>query len=236
MKTKVVVVDDDFSALKAIKNYCEQINLEVIAAFDSSKNFIDVFETLDFDLAILDYSMPQFDGLQVAALLNSKNIPIIFVTGHRDDIASKAWDLNCIDCIEKPVNPVKIKNAITKYSKIYTEQILSLKFKIYAGSILKVRINEIAAFTSCKDDKSKNDKTIILMTGDEYRITGMKIQDIIEMLPSKEFLQISRSNIISKNYAVKFTSNFEEIELNLGKKVFKLDIAPSHKEAFKAWI
>ena len=236
MKTKVVVVDDDYSALRAIKNYCEQINLQVVEAFDSSKNFIDTFETLDFDLAILDYAMPQFNGFQVAEILNSKNIPVIFITGNRTEIASKAWDLNCIACIEKPVSPDKIKDAITLYTKIYSKEKKTLKFKIYPGSILKVSTTEIAGFTSCKDDKSNNDKTIILGTGVVHRITGMKIQDIIDMLPSNEFLQISRSNIISKSYAQKYTSNFEEVELNLGNKLFKLDITATYKEAFKAWI
>jgi len=78
MKTKVVVVDDNYSALTAIKNYCEQINLSVIEAYDSPRKFVSELDNLNFDIAILDYEMPQFNGLELAEILNSKNIPIIF--------------------------------------------------------------------------------------------------------------------------------------------------------------
>jgi DNA-binding NtrC family response regulator len=179
MKIKVVVVDDDFSALTAIKNYCEKLELIVIAAYDSPAKFISELDLLKFDMAILDYSMPQYNGIQLAEILNSKNIPVIFVTGHRDEIAAKAWDLNCIACIEKPVNVEKIKTAISKYEKDgVTDAIIELE--IYGGKIARIKISEIAHIGQCKNDTSGNDRTLVDLSGKEYRIVNKKLEDLIK--------------------------------------------------------
>lgn len=233
MKTKVVVVDDDFSALKAIKNYCEQINLEVVAAFDSSKKFIDEFETLDFDLAILDYAMPQFNGLQVAALLNSKNIPIIFVTGHRDDIAAKAWDLDCIACIEKPVSIEKLNKAIEKFkSKLQLEEKF-IQFQIYGGKLVRFKFSEIAHFGKCQDDNSGNDRTLTNMQGIEYRIVNVAIKELLELLPGDKFIRTKKSDIIARHAILNINKTFKIITLKVGEK--EVDVTDDYLENFKKW-
>jgi two-component system LytT family response regulator len=233
MKTKVVVVDDDFSALKAIKNYCEQINLEVVAAFNSSKKFIDEFETLDFDLAILDYAMPQFDGLQVAALLNSENIPIIFVTGHRDNIAAKAWDLDCIACVEKPVSIEKLNKAIEKFqSKTQLEEKF-IQFQIYGGKLVRFKISEIAHFGKCQDDNSGNDRTLTNMQGVEYRIVKVAIKELLELLPADKFIRTKKSDIVARHAILNINKTFKIITLKVGEK--EVDVTDDYLENFKKW-
>lgn len=233
MKIKVVVVDDDYSALKAIKNYCEQLDLSVIDAFDSSKNFLDLFETLNFDLAILDYAMPQYNGLQIAEILNSKNIPVIFVTGHRDEIASKAWDLNCIACIEKPVNVEKIKNAIGKFKTKHENKEDAIQIEIYGGQIAKIKISEIAHIGKCDDDSSGNDRILTDLSGKEYRAVNKKMEDFMYMLPLDKFMRVGKSDIIAKKAIIMHSKNYEDVTLSVkGKKV---NISAQRKEDFKKW-
>lgn len=233
MKTKVVVVDDDFTALKAIKNYCEQINLEVIEAFDSSKNFIEIFETLDFDLAILDYAMPQFNGLQVAELLNSKNIPVIFVTGHRDDIAAKAWDLDCIGCIEKPVSIDKLNKAIGNFNLKSNKDERTIEFQIYGGKIVRFRIIDIAHFGKCQDDNSGNDRTLTNMQGDEYRIVNVAIKELLELLPEDKFIRTKKSDIVARHAILNINKTYKTITLKVNKK--EVDVTDDYLESFKKW-
>lgn len=233
MKIKVVIVDDDYSALVAIKNYCEKLELSVVDAFDSPKKFIDLLETLKFDLAILDYAMPQYNGLQIAEILNSKNIPVIFVTGHRDEIASKAWDLNCIACIEKPVNVEKLKNAIGKYKTKNENEENTIQIEIYGGQIAKIKISEIAHIGKCDDDTSGNDRILTDLLGKEYRAVNKKMEDFMSMLPLDKFMRVGKSDIISKKAVVMHSKNYEEITLSVkGKKV---NISAKRKEDFKKW-
>ncbi len=232
MKIKAVVVDDDFSALKAIKNYCEQLNVEVIEAYDSPKKFINAVDELKFDIAILDYAMPQYNGLQLAEFLNSKNIPIIFVTGHRDEIASKAWDLNCIACIEKPVNVEKLKTAITKYSPFNTTND-TIELELYGGNIARFKISEIAHVGTCDSDTSGNDRTLTDMNGKEFRIVKKKMEDFMNMLPSEKFMRVGKSDIIGKHAISMCAKNYDEVTLTVKSK--KVNISYKLKDVFKSW-
>lgn len=249
MKFKVVLVEDDFSALTAIKNYCQEIQLEVVGAFNSPANFIEELDKLTFDIAILDYAMPQYNGLQLAEILNSKKIPIIFVTGHRDEIASKAWDMNCIACIEKPVNIEKLKSAIQKFSKplfIVSNDFISLD--IYGGEIAKIKIAEIAFITSCESDTSRNDKYLQTTTGKDYRIVNKKLETLINMLPQNDFMRISRYHIVSRLAIDTYSKTAAEIKLKVNylpknsctDKIkngpVTLSISEEIKDRFKKWI
>lgn len=232
MKIKAVVVDDDFSALKAIKNYCEQLNLDVIDAFDSPKKFLDAVDNLKFDIAILDYAMPQYNGIQLAEILNSKNIPIIFVTGHRDEIASKAWDLNCIACIEKPVNVEKLKTAITKF-KPQNNSNDTIELELYGGNIARFKISEIAHVGKCDSDTSGNDRTLTDISGKEFRIVKKKMEDFMKLLPADKFMRVGKSDIIGKHAISMCAKNYEEVTLSVKAK--KVNISDQLKDNFKSW-
>lgn len=232
MKIKAVVVDDDFSALKAIKNYCEQLNLDVIEAYDSPKKFIDAIDDLKFDVAILDYAMPQYNGLQLAEIINSKNIPIIFVTGHRDDIASKAWDLNCIACIEKPVNVEKLKTAFNKYRPFKTTND-TIELELYGGNIARFKISEIAHVGKCNSDTSGNDRTLTDINGKEFRIVKKKMEDFMKILPEDRFMRVGKSDIIGKHAVSMCAKNYDEVTLTVKSK--KVNISDQLKDNFKSW-
>ena len=251
MKIKVVLVDDDFSALTAIKNYCQEIQLEVVGSFTSPANFIEELDKLTFDIAILDYAMPQYNGMQLAEILNSKKIPIIFVTGHRDEIASQAWDMNCIACIEKPVNIEKLKSAIEKYTSATIKSNSDPEFlnlKIYGDAVARIEIRDIAFITSCEADTGGNDRYLQTFSKKGYRIVNKKMEDINNALPQKDFMRIGKSEIISKKAIHKYSQNLEEVTLTVDSDTKNIcmnkypngsitfTISYKLKEAFRAWV
>lgn len=69
------------------------------------------------DLILLDIMMPEMDGYQVCSILKSqeetKNIPVIFVTGMNDDKDErKGFELGAVDFIRKPFRPALLKARI----------------------------------------------------------------------------------------------------------------------------
>lgn len=238
MKIKVVVLDDDYSALTAIKNYCEQLDLSVIGAFDSPQQFINKIDELKFDLAILDYQMPQFNGLQVAEILSSKGVPIVFITGHRKEIAEKAWDLNCIACIEKPINIEKVSSAVQKLNGFSTKVSKLLSVAVYGGEIARIKTSDIAYITSCKEDTSGNDKSLITLTRIKYRIVKKKLEELMDLLPASDFIIIGKSHIVSREAIKTYSMNYETIKLKIKDEsgFIELNVSPTKKDAFKKWI
>ncbi len=237
MKIKVVLVDDDFSALTAIKNYCQQIPLDVVGAYDSPAKFIEELKPSTFDIAILDYSMPKYNGLQLAEILNSEGIPVIFVTGHRDDIASKAWDLNCIDCIEKPVNVEKIKRAIAKFKPSTKIEKDVLQLELYGGQIAPIKIVDIAHIGKCDDDSSGNDKLLTDKFGKKFRVIKKRMEDFMNVLPNDKFMRVGKSDIVAKEVISMHSKNHEEITLtvNNNKGPIKVNVSAHRKDDFKKW-
>lgn len=69
------------------------------------------------DLILLDIMMPEMDGYQVCTILKSqeetKNIPVIFVTGMNDDKDErKGFELGAVDFIRKPFRPALLRARI----------------------------------------------------------------------------------------------------------------------------
>ena len=236
MKTRVVLLDDDFSGLQALKNYCERLNLEVIAAYQSPREFIDSLNKISFDLAILDYFMPQFNGLEVAEILNSKDVPVIFVTGHRNEIAAKLWDMNCIGCIEKPVNIEKLRSALAKMSGIIKPEDHKIKLELHGGQIAYFKISEIVHIGTCDEDNSGNDKFLTDQAGNKHRIIKKKMEDFMAVLPTTKFMRVGKSDIVAKDAITRHSKTYEEITLSIkDKREFHVYVSDSRKEDFKNW-
>lgn len=74
---KCLLLDDELPGLTYLKMLCEQIpGLSVVKSFNDPSRFLEEFPSLEFDFCIIDIEMPQFNGLQIANLLQGK--PVIF--------------------------------------------------------------------------------------------------------------------------------------------------------------
>jgi DNA-binding LytR/AlgR family response regulator len=245
MKTRVAIVDDDYSSLTAMKNYCDTLGVNSVA-FQSPLEFIKFIDENRIDLAVLDYQLPQMNGLQLAELLNSKDVPVIFITGHRDEIASKSWDLNCLACLEKPVTIEKMRTALQKFKPQTSNRNISLP--VHGGEIVQINISEIAFVTSCERDSSGNDRYLQTVTGKGYRIVNKNLEEILELLPENDFCRINRYHIVSRNTIETFSKTLEEVKLKVNHPhknpcLFEeksgqvtLNISDTFRKNFKDWI
>jgi DNA-binding response OmpR family regulator len=83
----VLIADDDEQLVEALTRRCEQLGLNVEAAYDglAAVNVIDLHEP---DLVILDVNMPQGSGLDVCEMIGrgemTRRIPVIMLTGRKD--------------------------------------------------------------------------------------------------------------------------------------------------------
>ena len=69
----------------------------------SGKEAVSLIEQERPDLALLDWQMPELDGIGVVRMLRKDRMPLIaFVTAH-DEYAVKAFEVNAVDYLLKPV-------------------------------------------------------------------------------------------------------------------------------------
>ncbi len=104
----ILIVDDNTTNVKVLGNLLKGNNYQVEFALNG-KSAIDWIMKKDFDLILLDVMMPEMDGFEVAAIINSapqkKDTPIIFLTAKSDEESIlKGFKSGGVDFLTKPFN------------------------------------------------------------------------------------------------------------------------------------
>ena len=109
---KILVVDDDESIVIALKALLELEGYEVSTAANGTEAE-EVFEAFGPDLVLLDVSMPQKSGFEVARVLRKQETKIIFLTakGMQQD-KREGYATGADDYIVKPFANEEILEAI----------------------------------------------------------------------------------------------------------------------------
>jgi two-component system LytT family response regulator len=221
-----LIVDDERLARNALKKRLEAFQeIEIIGEAGNVKNALAAIEEHDPDILFLDiqlYNETGFDLLEKAKF-DGKTI---FVTAH-DEFAIRAFEINAIDYILKPVSHERLKNAIDRLSAAakktdhktepfnYDDRIL-----IMCGERMKfIKLETVSNITA------SGDFTLIrTLDGCEY-LTARSMNEWEERLPGKYFLRIHRSTIINIEFiekAEKWFNYSSMIQLKGSEKPFKV--------------
>jgi len=109
----IAIVDDDQSFREALENLLALIGFRT-AIFASAHDFLDSPQFPNVSCAILDFSMPGMDGLELQRhLVATHPIPIIFVTDLRDaKTREQAVRAGAISFLNKPVSEDTLIDAL----------------------------------------------------------------------------------------------------------------------------
>jgi two-component system LytT family response regulator len=114
-KLRVVIADDERPArsyLAALLRAFEDV--EIIGEAETGTEAVEIIEREHPDIALLDLQMPELDGLGVVRLLKKSATPLIaFVTAY-DEFAVRAFDLNAVDYLLKPVERGRLRETINR--------------------------------------------------------------------------------------------------------------------------
>lgn len=183
----------------------------------------------NIDLVFLDINMPQLNGLELVQTLKSPP-EIILTTAHRE-FAVKAYELNVLDYLVKPISLPRFLKAISKMNSRFIsldyaqpdnrigEQRTDLEDTapvnvLYMKSdrkVVKVDIERTLFF------ESLNDKVIVHLEDREFS-TNQRIGYLEEKLPSEYFTRVHRSYIVN----ISKVNAFSKIELEIGEKTIPI--------------
>ena len=111
MLKKILVVDDEENMLALFKRVLGKEGYD-IACVDSGQRAVQLAREGSFELAIVDVSMPDMDGLEVLAKLTvmDRELPVIMVTALRSwEKEQAARRLGCEDYLSKPLDMKHLK-------------------------------------------------------------------------------------------------------------------------------
>jgi two-component system LytT family response regulator len=118
-RLRVVVADDERPArsfLIALLRSFEDVI--VVGEAATGTDAVQTIERERPDLALLDLHMPELDGLGVVRLLRKSSMPLIaFVTAY-DEYAVRAFQLNAVDYLLKPVDKARLRETINRAQRL----------------------------------------------------------------------------------------------------------------------
>jgi two-component system, LytTR family, response regulator AlgR len=125
----ILIADDEAPARNRMRDLLSEIkNVAIVAEAKNGKEAIELAQTTKPDLMLLDIRMPLMDGIEAAqhAQKLEPKPHIIFTTAF-DAYAIKAFDLNAIDYLLKPIRLERLQTAIDKAHTLKPLQIEALK-------------------------------------------------------------------------------------------------------------
>lgn len=110
---KTLIIEDERLAREELKLLLKDyLEIEIIGEAKNGEEGLQKIKEQKPDLLFLDVSMPGMTGFEM--LKHLEEIPrVIFVTAY-DEYALKAFEVNALDYILKPVDPDRLKEAIAK--------------------------------------------------------------------------------------------------------------------------
>ena len=109
---RVLVVDDEEPARTLLREYLAAAGVEVVGECRNGFEAVKAVNELGPDLVFLDIQMPKLNGFEVLELLGP-DVPVVFATAF-DDHAIRAFEVNAVDYLLKPVSPERVAIALER--------------------------------------------------------------------------------------------------------------------------
>ena len=196
-----MIVDDEAPARSELRYLLEQTGrVEDIVEASTVKQAVEMLMESRADVVFLDISMPKVSGMQLAEALHKlKNPPaVVFVTAYSEH-ALKAFDVDAVDYLVKPVETDRLNQALTKVearvkppsdaTHTVTERIPVEK----GGRKVLVPINEIRYI------EAKDDYACIYTASDRY-LSTISLAQLENKLAPHGFFRVHRGYIVNLDY------------------------------------
>jgi two-component system, LytTR family, response regulator AlgR len=210
---KIIIADDEAPARNRLRDLLGDIaNTNIVAEAHNGKEAINLAIQHTPDLLLLDIRMPLMDGIEAAqhAQKLDPQPKIIFTTAY-DTYAIRAFDLNAIDYLLKPIRLERLENALNKVRTLNTVQIEALKpmqqharshISIHErGRVILVPREEIIFF------RAEQKYTTVRTVDREYLLEESLTQ--LEHEFADQFLRLHRNCLVAKQFITGFEKRTE---------------------------
>lgn len=115
MPIRALIADDERPARLMLATLLRaHDDIEVVGEAASGTEAVQLIEQLRPDVAFLDLVMPELDGVGVVLALEGSLLPlVVFVTAY-EEYAVRAFELNAVDYLLKPVSPERLDQALSR--------------------------------------------------------------------------------------------------------------------------
>jgi DNA-binding LytR/AlgR family response regulator len=250
-KVTAVIIEDEKLAAQKLEYMLSKIrpNLKIIRVMGSIEEAVEFFKyEIEVDLVFLDIHLSDGSSFNIFDQVEIK-AAIIFTTAY-DEYALKAFKINSIDYLLKPIAEIDLRSALDKLMHIsangesdhiqkliaaFNENKTSYKQRFlvtYGSQIKSIKTKDAAFFYA-------DNKMVFLVNHDGHKYVTDETMDQLEnVLDPVEFYRVNRAFIIGINAIKKMhTFSRSRIKIDLLPECEKECIVSTEKCAdFKAWL
>jgi DNA-binding LytR/AlgR family response regulator len=250
---KILIIEDEEHAAKRLETLVKELlpNAQVLAKLDTVKRGVEWFTTKQRpDLVLMDIQLADGISFQIFEQCEVK-CPVIFTTAY-DEYALKAFKVNSIDYILKPVDKEELSRAFTKLKELSPkaeatqiplqniEQAMRMltkkgktRFVIKVGEHLRtIEVENILYFYS-------QDKTTFCRTIEKRDfILDYTLEQLVEMLDIQQFFRINRKYLVhtkSIQDIISYTNSRLRLVLKDSEDA-DIIVARERVQEFKDWL
>ena len=195
---KAVIVDDERLARNRLRSLlAEHTYLQVVAEADGVQASLAAIESAKPDVIFLDIQMPGETGFDLVNRL-ARPVKIVFVTAF-DEYAIRAFEVNALDYLLKPVSPERLARAVEKLRQEPTPPQKSTR-SLEPDDYIFLTVGESSRFLRVSAIRCILAAGVYseVVTDDGRRSLILKsLNEWEERLPEKVFARIHRSTIIN---------------------------------------
>jgi two-component system, LytTR family, response regulator len=246
------MVDDEPLALERLRRLLERTGcVEVIGSATEPEKAVAALTADPPDVCFLDIQMPRLNGFEVLARLPVQ--PIVIFTTAYDQYALKAFGVNSVDYLLKPVEPESLSRALKKVERLrssgqLTQPDVRTLLKQLTDSLREAKPEYLERIASRLGDRlwfldlaqvthfyAEDKLTYAVSAGKAYCV-DYTITDLEKKLDPKKFVRIHRSTVVNVDW-IKEVASLPGGTLNVRLKDGKgtdLAVARDRAREFKA--
>ena len=223
-----LIIEDEPKAIELLEMYVSKVDsLQLKGSFNNSVNAVSFVQENNIDLIFLDINMPDLNGIDFLKSISVK--PMIIFTTAYSEYAVESYNFEAVDYLLKPILFPRFLKAVNKAQELYklknkpvtiNKSAKSNKVLLKSGTeIHQVLIDDILYIEGARN-------YIFVFTKDKKIMTLMRMKDLEDQLPEKDFVRIHKSFIISN----KHIDFIERHQVTINEK--KIPIGRNYREMF----
>jgi len=224
MSYKAIIIDDEHLAITELELMLKAFpEIDIIHKAEKAQNGLDKVNELKPDLIFLDINMPGMSGFEL--LENLDEVPeVIFVTAY-DEYAIKAFEINALDYLLKPINPDRLSEAIQRMEKrMHKAQGKAHNERLSMDKRIFIKDGEKCYFVPLADIflLESDGNYVKVHFEDKKPMLHKSLTYMENRLPDEVFFRANRQFMFNMNYIKKIDPYFNStllVELESGHKI-----------------
>lgn len=235
MSIKTILVDDERLAREGLKNLLKEFpEVEIVGEAGNADEALDLIDKLKPQLMFLDIEMPEKSGFDLLEELI--DTPCVVFTTAYNEFAIKAFEVNALDYLLKPIQPARLRDALARVKKELAEINQDKeKNKMDEKDQVFIRDGDKCWFVKLEDIR------LIESAGNYAKVHFDKYHPLIhktlnaldERLSTSMFFRANRQQIINLRYIDKIEPFFNSGFLIYMKDGTKIEVSRRQAVKFK---